>query len=146
MSGGALIVAGMTAVVLAGCGYDDGRPDAGRPGPPGLPGRIDAGGLPDLPSGTIDAEPGSGEVPQGPACSNGVDDDCDGLIDFAGGDPGCASPADTSEKGLGLVCDDGLDNDGDGRIDFVVEGCGAVAGDPGCTSPSDQTEREPGPL
>ncbi len=32
---------------------------------------------------------------QAPACSNGVDDDGDGLVDMA--DPGCTSPSDTSE-------------------------------------------------
>jgi murein DD-endopeptidase MepM/ murein hydrolase activator NlpD len=31
-----------------------------------------------------------------PACSNGVDDDGDGLVDMA--DPGCTSPSDTSEE------------------------------------------------
>ena len=37
-----------------------------------------------------------------PACSNGVDDDGDTLIDFGiGGDPGCTSPDDSSEDELG---------------------------------------------
>lgn len=32
-----------------------------------------------------------------PACSNGVDDDGDGLVDYAGGDPGCSDATDVSE-------------------------------------------------
>lgn len=72
-------------------------------------------------------------------CSNGVDDDCDGMTDFAGGDPGCASALDTDERGPGNACDDGLDNDGDGLIDYAVEGC-TPTGDPGCTSPADTSE------
>ena len=122
-------------VLLAGvaCGYDDGRSDgertdAGRPGP------------------ALDAPGGPGGGSGLPACSNGIDDDCDGLIDFAGGDPGCSSAADTDERGPGLVCDDGIDNDGDGRIDHVVAGCGTTLGDPGCSSPTDVSELDvPGP-
>ncbi len=58
-------------------------------------------------------------------CSNGIDDDGDGLIDEA--DPGCASSGDTSEHSVDLTCDDGLDNDGDGLVDLA---------DPDCTSPT----------
>jgi hypothetical protein len=58
-----------------------------------------------------------------PACSNGLDDDLDGLIDF-GSDPGCDDANDTSEQSAALVCDDGLDNDLDGFIDFPADvGC-----------------------
>jgi hypothetical protein len=32
------------------------------------------------------------------ACEDGVDNDGDGLIDFAGGDPGCSDAGDTSEQ------------------------------------------------
>ena len=46
------------------------------------------------------AEPGAAAttaIPslQAPACSNGVDDDGDGLVDLA--DPDCTSPSDTTE-------------------------------------------------
>jgi hypothetical protein len=131
-------------LALAACGYDSGRPDAGRPGPPGLPGpAIDAGrGVPGL---IPDGAPGGGDPSSAPACSNGIDDDCDGLIDFPA-DPGCASPEDDNERGPGLVCDDGIDNDNDGVADYVVPGCGQV-GDPGCSSVTDPTEVDtPGPF
>jgi hypothetical protein len=59
-----------------------------------------------------------------PICSNGLDDDADGLTDTA--DPGCASASDTSEKESTLVCDDGIDNDADGLTDFPSDaGCAA---------------------
>ena len=59
-----------------------------------------------------------------PACANGVDDDGDGLQDFAGGDPGCLSETDPSEREPALGCDDGIDNDGDGGTDFPDDlGC-----------------------
>jgi hypothetical protein len=56
-------------------------------------------------------------APATAACSNGVDDDGDGQVDF-GADPGCASAADASERG---DCDDGADNDGDGAVDFPAD-------------------------
>jgi hypothetical protein len=55
-------------------------------------------------------------------CSNGLDEDGDGLLDFPG-DPGCASAADGSETEPLLPCDDGEDNDGDGAIDLADPGC-----------------------
>jgi hypothetical protein len=66
-----------------------------------------------------------------PACSDGLDNDGDGLVDV-GEDPGCADAADESERSAGLVCDDGEDNDGDGRADFP--------GDTGCSEPLDSSE------
>jgi subtilisin family serine protease len=59
-------------------------------------------------------------------CSNGLDDDGDGLIDLE--DPGCDGADDLSEKAPGRVCDDGEDNDGDGLVDFPE--------DPGCLHPA----------
>jgi cysteine-rich repeat protein len=50
-------------------------------------------------------------------CSNGVDDDGDGLADFPN-DPGCSSATDFLEVSAALPCDDGVDNDGDGLADF----------------------------
>lgn len=110
-----------------GCGYDAGDPVDGG-------GRVDARSVP-----VGDAQPGGDGDAGLPACGNGVDDDCDGRIDFAGGDPGCASAADADERGAGLVCDDGLDNDGDGLTDHAAPECGG-AGDAGCDSPFDTTE------
>ncbi len=58
-------------------------------------------------------------------CSNGVDDDGDGVTD--GADPGCASGADTSEHDVNKSCDDGLDNDGDGAVDLADLDCTSLA-------------------
>ena len=65
---------------------------------------------------------------QTPQCSDGRDNDGDGLADDQ--DPGCASPEDTSERGT-TICDDGQDNDGDGLAD---------AADAGCSGPTDGDE------
>ena len=61
-----------------------------------------------------------------PACSNGQDDDGDGLADYLG-DPGCASSSDASEHDAALACDNGLDDDGDGLADYPADpGCGSL--------------------
>jgi hypothetical protein len=71
------------------------------------------------------------------ACSDGIDNDGDGLRDF-GADLGCESEEDADEKGTAtvggwaLVCDDGVDQDGDGLVDYPD--------DPGCFSPAGYTE------
>jgi len=60
-------------------------------------------------------------------CGNGVDEDCDGLIDCA--DPDCASDAScngctpTHSKEKGPRCLDGIDNDCDGMIDEEDPDC-----------------------
>ncbi len=54
-----------------------------------------------------------------PACSDGVDNDADGLVDYPN-DPGCASPLSEWEVPL---CDDGFDNDLDGEIDLADGQC-----------------------
>ncbi|WP_236518652.1 MopE-related protein [Sandaracinus amylolyticus] len=64
-----------------------------------------------------------------PGCSDGIDNDADGDVDFPN-DPGCAGPADNDERDV--QCSDGVDNDGDGRVDFP--------NDPECSSPDDGTE------
>jgi hypothetical protein len=61
-------------------------------------------------------------------CSNGLDDDGDGLVDFPA-DAGCTGPDDFSEL---EACADGVDNDGDGHVDFPA--------DPGCASPTSSLE------
>jgi spore coat protein A len=79
-----------------------------------------------------------------PACGDGLDNDGDGLVDHAGGDPGCSSADDLGEHAPSLPCDDGIDNDGDGFTDFVADGDGdGIAdppGDPGCRNPSAASE------
>ena len=63
-----------------------------------------------------------------PACSNGADDDGDGLIDD-GDDPGCLDFTSIREN---PQCDDDLDNDADGKIDWDG-GAGAATIDPQCS-------------
>jgi hypothetical protein len=52
-----------------------------------------------------------------PGCSDGLDDDGDGLTDFPS-DPGCTDALDLDERGPTYSCDNGLDDDGDGASDF----------------------------
>lgn len=59
-------------------------------------------------------------VSAGPACSDGQDNDFDGLTDFPA-DPGCKSPEDDDETTA--QCSDGIDNDNDGQIDLADTGC-----------------------
>lgn len=78
-------------------------------------------------------------------CSDGIDNDSDGLIDYPN-DPDCSSPFDDSESGsIGggngggstisrQACADGIDNDGDGLIDY--------GRDPGCDSWLDEDETD----
>ena len=68
-----------------------------------------------------------------PACSDGVDNDGDGLTD-APADLGCLGPGAPLED---PACDDGLDNDHDGGIDLA---------DPGCNDPYGITESPPPPI
>jgi hypothetical protein len=72
------------------------------------------------------------------ACSDGRDNDGEGLIDAA--DPGCwgrlgYNPNDDDERNAPLrpECSDGIDNDGDGLVDMA---------DPGCTGPNDNDETD----
>ena len=63
-------------------------------------------------------------------CTNGEDDDDDGLVDCE--DPDCAthdSCADNAE-----ICNDGIDNDEDGLVDCLDEDC---ADHPDCVGPSE---------
>jgi hypothetical protein len=74
----------------------------------------------------------NGNNSNNPQCSNGKDDDGDGLIDFPD-DPGCVSPQDDSEDSPpSPQCADGRDNDNDGKIDFPA--------DPGCFAPNQDSE------
>ncbi|HEV2769556.1 MAG TPA: hypothetical protein VGV40_05160, partial [Solirubrobacteraceae bacterium] len=77
----------------------------------------------------------------GAQCTDGVDNDGDGRVDF-GSDPQCSSASDDSESGgpggggADAQCADGIDNDGDGRVDF--------GSDPQCSSRSDDSESDGG--
>ena len=74
------------------------------------------------------------KAPSGPECSNGVDDDGDGKIDFPD-DLGCSNAQDDSEDSAALPqCNDGRDNDGDGKIDYP--------NDPGCLVAQQDTETD----
>jgi len=113
----------------------------------GLKGALDVAASPDGTSLYVgseqDAPPGSTQTEkgalavfavapapgQGPACSDGIDNDGDGLVDYPM-DPGCSSPIDDSELEATHPCDDGIDNDGDGYVDWRLDG----SGDPGCAS------------
>jgi hypothetical protein len=64
------------------------------------------------------------------SCSDGIDNDGDGLVDLD--DPGCASATDASERNPAAACDNGRDDDGDGLVDFPA--------DPGCLSPLSNLE------
>lgn len=69
-----------------------------------------------------------------PQCSDGIDNDGDGLIDFPD-DPGCVGENDESEDSLpSPQCSDGRDNDGDGKTDFPE--------DPGCSSMHQDSETD----
>ena len=74
-------------------------------------------------------------IPFAPACSDGLDNDGDGLVD--GGDPDCESIDGATEQTIVIegdlpACADGVDNDGDGLVDFPD--------DPGCRGRFDGTE------
>ncbi len=66
-----------------------------------------------------------------PACSDGNDNDGDGLVDHPQ-DPECVDAQSEHER---ASCQDGIDRDGDGLADFPE--------DPGCAAPSDASERGP---
>ncbi|CAN5556386.1 hypothetical protein BH20ACT2_BH20ACT2_21220 [soil metagenome] len=70
---------------------------------------------------------GAGDLPE---CSDGIDNDGDGFIDFPN-DPECDSPDDDKEA---AECVDTVDNDGDGLIDGPA--------DPGCEAPFERDDDE----
>ncbi|MGQ0620374.1 MAG: OmpA family protein [Panacagrimonas sp.] len=72
-------------------------------------------------------------VPPPAVCSDTLDNDGDGLIDFPA-DPGCTA-ADDGDETDPPQCSDGKDNDGDGLIDFPA--------DKGCTAADDNDEVDP---
>src|SRR5262249_29538509 len=66
-----------------------------------------------------------------PACSDGIDTDCDALTDWPA-NPGCTATDDDDEHG-DLECDDGIDNDHDGHANFHI-GARCGPGDSKCKS------------
>ena len=87
---------------------------APRPNPGGAPGislHVDVGVLVDL---TAD------EAGRAGTCTNGIDDDADGLID--GNDRSCRFIETNSEVAQG-TCTNGLDDNGDGRVDGADPNC-----------------------
>jgi hypothetical protein len=76
------------------------------------------------------SEVNEGEIP--PRCSDGVDNDLDGLVDLA--DIGCTEPEDDDEQDPDVVplCGNEIDDDEDELIDWP--------NDPGCQARGDLTE------
>ena len=78
-----------------------------------------------------------------PECSDGVDDDNDGKLDYPD-DPGCNSPSDNDETddcpaGPGCPqCSNQLDDDGDGMIDYPADTTCHSAGDRSEACPSSE--------
>jgi hypothetical protein len=71
-----------------------------------------------------------------PECSDGRDDDGDGLVDWPA-DPGCRDATASTES---PICQDGIDNDGHPGIDFdggaaANGGVPLAAPDPQCRTP-----------
>jgi large repetitive protein len=63
-------------------------------------------------------------------CSDGIDNDNDGKIDYPN-DPGCIDSADDTEQNptVAPVCADGMDNDSDQLTDYPADyGCAAASG------------------
>jgi len=89
----------------------------------------------ECPVGATCTDVGAGPVCVAGACSNGVDDDADALVDLFE-DPGCADAADPSETDVvpAPACANGADDDGDALADYPA--------DPGCTIPGDDDELE----
>ena len=82
--------------------------------------------------GCGDNNPGGPDTPPRPACSDGVDNDKDGQVDFPE-DSSCEGPAGASESSpTPASCNDKRDNDGDGKVDFPD--------DPGCLVPQSDAE------
>ena len=71
-----------------------------------------------------------------PACSNGQDDDGDGVIDFPY-EPGCSAAGDDNEEDPEQLplCGNDFDDDSDGKIDYP--------NDPGCAGVGDRDETDP---
>jgi hypothetical protein len=91
-----------------GGGSPDGKAD-------GADGRTDGTGNRDLPSDRRSCPTGNREI-----CGNGIDDDCNGLVDCA--DPACFGDRACSNPGQ-EICNNGIDDDGNGLIDCADPAC-----------------------
>jgi hypothetical protein len=82
--------------------------------------------------------------PEAPACSNGVDDDEDGLVDLE--DPDCESPSDNSEEPEGKAGSEvaGPPGEGEGRGAAPEEGAGKGGAQSGATLDAAEAEGESG--
>jgi hypothetical protein len=78
-------------------------------------------------------------ITAGRSCSNGLDDDGDGLVDLD--DAGCYAADDPFETNAIVACDDGFDSDADGLVDWPTDpGCQtqiSLVEDPGCDDDTD---------
>lgn len=79
-----------------------------------------------------------GQIPGTPECSDGVDNDCDGLFDFPA-DAECANSGHNNEWSSEHQCNDGIDNDGNGFFDFQ-----GAQSDAKCASNGDKSEWQAG--
>ena len=119
----------VATLVLFGCD-DGGSVDTMAGGSPGFGGSGGTGGTADGRAGGGGPTDAGADVFVGaPECSDGADNDEDGLIDFPD-DPGCEDAVDGSERER--ACANGLDDDQDGATDFPA--------DPGCASYEDDDE------
>jgi N,N-dimethylformamidase beta subunit-like, C-terminal len=88
----------------------DPNPDGDGDGVPDASDNCPAVANPDQADANLD---GTGDACEA-ACSNGLDDDGDGFVDYPA-DPGCRHPTSVSES---TECQDGIDNDHEQGIDF----------------------------
>ena len=83
------------------------------------------------------ADPREQDTPDArPVCSNGLDDDGDGIVDFPL-DPGCSAAGDEDEAdpNNAPACGNERDDDADGLADYPA--------DPGCAGVGDRDETDP---
>ncbi len=96
--------------------------------------------------GWIDWNPAGGGVKftAPPQCSDGIDNDGNGLTDFPN-DPGCTSASDPTESNTLPQCSDWVDNDGDGKIDIADPQChtDGNAGNSSSYNPNGPSEATP---
>lgn len=84
----------------------------------------------------LEAVPASGDLPE---CSNGIDDDGNGKIDFPN-DDGCTDAFDDTEE-YPYQCKNDFDDDGDGKKDYCKEdGSNADTCDHSCVDEFDNDE------
>lgn len=80
--------------------------------------------------GELESEPSEPcEVTALRACSDSIDNDGDGNIDFPA-DIGCDSPTDSDETDTVYECSDSLDNDASGQADYPADSSCYAADDP----------------